>query len=140
MKREKLNESIVCGGECKICAHKRRAGEECDFCEFTINEPKDGILEKLYLSDYDMYGFSCYIWNIDRVLEICRNLKSLKPDCTIVLGGPEVSFDAEKLYENFKTIYDIVVKAKPSAVKGTYMNNLTITTTMGPSIKVDVNF
>ena len=51
-----------------------------------------------------------------------------------------VSFDAEKLYENFKTIYDIVVKAKPSAVKGTYMNNLTITTTMGPSIKVDVNF
>ena len=51
-----------------------------------------------------------------------------------------VSFDAEKLYENFKTIYDIVVKAKPSAVKGVYMNNLTITTTMGPSIKVDVNF
>ncbi len=51
-----------------------------------------------------------------------------------------VSFDAEKLYENFKTIYDVVVKAKPSAVKGTYMNNLTITTTMGPSIKVDVNF
>ena len=51
-----------------------------------------------------------------------------------------VSFDAEKLYENFKTIYDIVVKARPSTVKGVYMNNLTITTTMGPSIKVDVNF
>ena len=51
-----------------------------------------------------------------------------------------VSFDTEKLYENFKTIYDIVVKAKPSTVKGVYMNNLTITTTMGPSIKVDVNF
>ena len=51
-----------------------------------------------------------------------------------------VSFDADKLYENFKTIYDIVVKAKPSTVKGVYMNNLTITTTMGPSIKVDVNF
>lgn len=51
-----------------------------------------------------------------------------------------VSFDADKLYENFKTIYDIVVKAKPSTVKGTYMKNLTITTTMGPSIKVDVNF
>ena len=51
-----------------------------------------------------------------------------------------VSFDAEKLYENFKTIYDIVVKAKPSTVKGVYMNTLTITTTMGPSIKVDVNF
>ena len=51
-----------------------------------------------------------------------------------------VSFDAEKLYENFETIYNVIVKAKPSTVKGTYMKNLTITTTMGPSIKVDVNF
>ena len=50
-----------------------------------------------------------------------------------------VSFDAEKLYENFQTIYNVVVKAKPSTVKGTYMKNLTMTTTMGPSIKVDVN-
>ena len=41
-----------------------------------------------------------------------------------------VSFDADKLYENFKTIYDIVVKAKPSTVKGVYMNNLTITIIM----------
>ena len=51
-----------------------------------------------------------------------------------------VSFDTEKLYENFETIYNVIVKAKPSTVKGTYMKNLTITTTMGPSIKVDVNF
>ena len=50
-----------------------------------------------------------------------------------------VSFDADKLYENFQTIYGVVVKAKPSTVKGVYMKNLTITTTMGPSIKVDVN-
>ena len=50
-----------------------------------------------------------------------------------------VSFDTEKLYENFQTIYNVVVKAKPSTVKGVYMKNLTITTTMGPSIKVDVN-
>ena len=51
-----------------------------------------------------------------------------------------VSFDTEKLYENFETIYNVIVKAKPSTVKGTYMKNLTITTTRGPSIKVDVNF
>ena len=51
-----------------------------------------------------------------------------------------VSFDTDKLYENFETIYNVIVKAKPSTVKGVYMKNLTITTTMGPSIKVDVNF
>lgn len=72
---------------------------DCDFCEFTINEPKDSILEKLYMSDCDVYGFSCYIWNIGRVLEICKNLKQLKPSCKICLGGPEVSFDAEALLE-----------------------------------------
>ena len=49
------------------------------------------------------------------------------------------SFSADKLYENFMTIYNIVLKAKPSTVKGTYMKNLTMTTTMGPSIKVNVN-
>ncbi len=72
-------------------------GIDCGFCEFTINEPRDGIIEKLYMSDCDVYGFSCYIWNVGRVLELCQNLKQLKPKCTIILGGPEVSFDAEKL-------------------------------------------
>ncbi len=76
-------------------------GIDCDFCEFTINEPKERIIEKLYMSDCDVYGFSCYIWNVGRVLELCQNLKQLKPECTIILGGPEVSFDAEKvLLEN----------------------------------------
>ncbi len=85
-----------------------QSGLDCDFCEFTINEPKDSVLEKLYMSDCDAYGFSCYIWNIGRVLEICRNLKQLKPDCKIFLGGPEVSFDAEALLENNSCIDYII--------------------------------
>ena len=80
----------------RVC---RNASLDCDFCEFTINEPQSGILEKLYMSDADVYGFSCYIWNIGRILELCRNLKQLKPDCKIFLGGPEVSFDAENILE-----------------------------------------
>ncbi len=77
----------------------RNAELDCGFCEFTINEPQNGILEKLYMSDADIYGFSCYIWNIGRVLELCRNLKQLKPHCKIFLGGPEVSYDAENTLE-----------------------------------------
>ena len=72
-------------------------GIDCDFAEFTVNEPKNNILEKLYRSDADVYGFSCYIWNIGMVLELCRNLKQLRPNCKIFLGGPEVSFDGEKI-------------------------------------------
>ncbi|MFR7590489.1 MAG: 50S ribosomal protein L1 [Longibaculum sp.] len=47
-----------------------------------------------------------------------------------------VSFDDEKLAENFKVIYDLLMKSKPSSAKGTYMKNVVISTTMGPSVKV----
>jgi large subunit ribosomal protein L1 len=50
----------------------------------------------------------------------------------------KVSFDTDKLVENFKTINDVVVKAKPATAKGVYITNLTVTTTFGPGIKVDV--
>jgi ribosomal protein L1 len=38
---------------------------------------------------------------------------------------------------NFNTIFDTMVKVKPAAAKGTYMKNVAITSTMGPSIKID---
>ena len=48
------------------------------------------------------------------------------------------SFTDEALAENFKAIYDQIVKIKPAAVKGTYIKNLTLSTTMGPGIHVTV--
>ena len=49
----------------------------------------------------------------------------------------KVSFDADKLVENFKAFHDVMVKAKPATAKGTYMTSVTITTTQGVGIKVD---
>ncbi|EAG9941686.1 50S ribosomal protein L1 [Listeria monocytogenes] len=49
----------------------------------------------------------------------------------------KVSFDAAKLVENFRTVNDVLQKAKPAAAKGTYVKNLSVTTTIGPGIKVD---
>jgi large subunit ribosomal protein L1 len=49
----------------------------------------------------------------------------------------KVSFDNEKLIENFATIHETMLKVKPSAAKGTYMKNVAVTSTMGPGIKVD---
>ncbi|MEK3888985.1 50S ribosomal protein L1 [Bacillus sp. FSL K6-3431] len=49
----------------------------------------------------------------------------------------KVSFDESKLVENFSVILDTLNKAKPSAAKGTYMKNVTVTSTMGPGVKVD---
>jgi large subunit ribosomal protein L1 len=49
----------------------------------------------------------------------------------------KVSFENEKLVENFNTIFDTMVKVKPAAAKGTYMKNVSVTSTMGPGVKVD---
>jgi ribosomal protein L1 len=43
----------------------------------------------------------------------------------------------EKLVENFKTIFETMVKVKPAAAKGTYMKNVTVASPMGPGVKVD---
>ena len=51
----------------------------------------------------------------------------------------KVSFDADKLVENFKAFHDVMAKAKPATAKGTYMTSVTITTTQGVGIKVDPN-
>ncbi|MGT2742883.1 50S ribosomal protein L1 [Streptococcus plurextorum] len=49
----------------------------------------------------------------------------------------KVSFDADKLVENFKAFHDVMAKAKPATAKGTYMTSVSITTTQGVGIKVD---
>ena len=49
----------------------------------------------------------------------------------------KVSFGPEKLYENFRTLLEAVIKAKPPAAKGQYIRSCTLTTTMGPGIKTN---
>ena len=49
----------------------------------------------------------------------------------------KASFTEEQLADNFQTLIDAIVKAKPAAAKGQYFRNVTITSTMGPGVKVD---
>lgn len=49
----------------------------------------------------------------------------------------KTSFEDAQLVENFRAIYDVIAKARPAAVKGTYIKNLTLSTTMGPGIKIN---
>ncbi|QHX36290.1 50S ribosomal protein L1 [Spiroplasma sp. BIUS-1] len=51
-----------------------------------------------------------------------------------ILG--KVSFNEENLMQNYNALLDVIKKAKPAAVKGTYIKNISISTTMGPGIKV----
>ena len=54
----------------------------------------------------------------------------------IHLGFGKVSFGADKLFENYETVMDAIIKAKPAAAKGQYIKSISITTTMGPGIYV----
>lgn len=49
----------------------------------------------------------------------------------------KVSFGAEKLAQNLKTVYDALLKARPSTIKGSYIKNVSVASTMGPGVKVD---
>jgi large subunit ribosomal protein L1 len=51
----------------------------------------------------------------------------------------KVSFSEDQLYENMAALLDAIRKAKPSAAKGTYIRRVTVTSTMGPGVKVDAN-
>jgi large subunit ribosomal protein L1 len=73
------------------------------------------------------------------VQEIKAGKVEYRADKTGIIHAPigKVSFDDSKLAENLEAIYDVVLKAKPSSAKGTYIKSLNVTTTMGPAVKVD---
>ena len=62
-------------------------------------------------------------------------------DKTNIIHCPigKASFGAEKLEENFNTLMEAIVKAKPAAAKGTYLRSCTVTSTMGPGVPVATN-
>lgn len=72
-------------------------GIRIELGEYTINHQMERILQDIYKRSPDVVGFSCYIWNILYVKELVRNLKKVMPGVRIWLGGPEVSYDAEKV-------------------------------------------
>ena len=51
----------------------------------------------------------------------------------------KLSFSTENLVENFKSLLEAIIKSKPSAMKGTYIKSMTISTTMGPGLKLESN-
>jgi len=81
-------------------------------------------------------------------MDVGRAVKELKAgkieyrlDKTNIIHCPigKVSFGTEKLLENFNTLLDAIIRAKPPAAKGQYLKSVVITSTMGPGIKVATN-
>ena len=77
--------------------------------EYTINQPKDEILKDIYGSGADVVCFSCYIWNISFVRELIRDLAKILPETAFWAGGPEVSYDAEKILTEMPEMTGVLV-------------------------------
>jgi len=82
--------------------------EDIELAEYTINHQKEEILAGIYRKKPDVVGFSCYIWNIEYVLDVAENLKKICPQVEIIFGGPEVSYDAEKVLQRYPFV-DLVM-------------------------------
>lgn len=54
-------------------------------------------------------------------------------------GVGKISFDAKKLVENVEAFIDTIQKARPAGAKGTFIKKVTLSSTMGPGIKVDID-
>lgn len=73
-------------------------GHSVALLEETINTPILAVLEKIMQAEAQVYGFSVHIWNKLFVFRLIKMLRKLRPEAVIVIGGPEVAFDAERIF------------------------------------------
>ena len=79
-------------------------------------------------------------------MDVAKAIKDIKAgkieyrlDKTNIIHVPigKASFTEEQLTDNFQTLIDAIIKAKPAAAKGQYLRSVTVTSTMGPGIKLN---
>lgn len=90
--------------------------------EFTVNEPADHVLRRIVGEEADVAAFSCYIWNVEQTLRLVSDLKKIRPDTFVILGGPEVSYGTFELMERNPAV-DCVVRGEgetafPACIRG----------------------
>ena len=114
-----LNASYVhtCLALRALAAPLRADGHDVTILEFTLKDTRARVLEALYDSAADIYGFSCYIWSITEILPLSAELSALCPDARIILGGPEVSFCAEDILRDNPHVCHVITGEGEDALR-----------------------
>ena len=88
---------------------KAHAGEwDIELAEYTVNQQKDDILMDIYGRRPDILCFSCYIWNLEHIEDLVRDIRKLRPDMPVWLGGPEVSYDAADVLARLPEVTGVI--------------------------------
>ena len=76
---------------------------------------------------------------LEQLAEIKAGKVEYRVDKTSIVHVPigKTSFGAEKLADNFHTLMEAIVKAKPAAAKGQYLKSVSVSSTMGPGVKIN---
>ncbi len=77
--------------------------------EFTINEPINKILREIVSQNADIIAFSVYLWNVEETLKLAENIKKINENVKIILGGPEVTYQSEKILEENPSIDYVII-------------------------------
>ena len=91
--------------------------------EFTINQRLEFIADELFRQQPDVILFSCYIWNVEMLKQLCPLLKKIMPDCILGFGGPEVSYESEAFLRDNPTV-DLVMRGEGEMVFTQLLNYL----------------
>lgn len=102
--------------------------------EYNTKSDMEAVLEAL--SQYDILGISCYIYNINEILFLIEQLRIIKPEQIIILGGPEVSFVKKEELPNYQV--DYIVCGEGEKVVASLIQTIINKETTIPSSVIDV--
>lgn len=91
-----------------LSASAKAHGVPVRIAEYTINQQKNEVMKSLFLMQPDVLCISCYIWNISYVEALVTELSKVLPQTELWLGGPEVSYCAAKMLEQYPQLRGIM--------------------------------
>ncbi|MHA1975897.1 MAG: B12-binding domain-containing radical SAM protein [Candidatus Hodarchaeales archaeon] len=98
--------------------------------QFDINGTNEDIFQALDTGNEQIYGFTVYVWNFEKILVLAEKLKKSNPERQIVLGGPEASGLAEQILEKYEFI-DFVFNGEGESAFKLFLTNKDLTSVPG---------